>query len=246
MSQLVYNDEEKKLIEAVHAVFPKVELDPEVAIGALDTGGEVFYRKTMGWLEPLEFEAFFRGIYEGELIRLWESDNTVFWPSKFKPIPWWEVKFEDIRELRGIIDGMVWMSPYGRHYYLPFFILAAIQDMSLNRQHLVTDYNECFIENDLLVCLTPPVELAGKDCWAEAMKIDPVYKNPQFKQFLYTMRQSLRFLIFISFFNEGQKKLISEFVEFLAKKPHEITYALSFFEFEEEKVDRLKSCWSFC
>ena len=245
MSQLIYNDEEKSLIEAVHAVFPKVELDPHVAIGALDTGDEVFYRKTMGWLEPLEFEAFFRGVSEGELIRLWEVDNTVFWPSQFKPIPWWEMKFKEMSEQRGSIDQMVWMSPYGQSYYFPFFILATIHDLSLNRQHLVSKYNECFTEHDLLLCLTPPAELDGKNCWAEAIKIDPVYKNPQFKEFLYTMEKSLKFLIFISFFNKEQKEFISEFLEFLSKQEYGSTYALGFFELYEEEVNRLISCWSF-
>ena len=244
MSQLIYNDEEQRLIDGVHSVFPKVELDPEVAIGALDTNGENFYTNTMGCLEPWDMEAFFRGIDRNKLESLWKSDGSV-WPAQHKPIPWWKIRFEDIRELRGCMDGMAWMSPYGKHYYLPFFILATLHDLSLNRQKLNTDFNECFVHLDLFDCLIPPYELKGRDCWEEVKHIGPIYKDPRFKTNLYGMEKSLRFLIFISFLNEEQIRLISKFMKFALKPEYRNTYADYIAEDIEEQVDRPKSCWSF-
>lgn len=246
MSQLIYNDEEQSLIDAVHSVFPKVELDPEVAIGRLDGDGEYYFADGMGTLEPWDMEAFFRGIDSEELRRLWRSDNKVFWPAQYKPIPWWEVKFKEICEMRGSIDHMVWMSPYGTSYYLPFFMLATIYDMSIIRQQLGSEMEECFYsEPHVLKCLTPPVELEGKDCWYELLKVDYSYKDSRYKIHLYRMGDALRFLIFISSFKEDQKKLISEIVEYLLKIEYATTWCFGQGD-EKKEIERLKSCWSFC
>lgn len=240
MKDLNYNQKEKSLIEQVHLVFPKVELDPEVAIGALQCDGEVFINN--GVPEPLAMEGFFRGVYEGEFIRAWEIDNTVFWPSQTKPIPWWEVKFENF-DFRGTMDNMAWMSPYGVFYYFPFFMLVGIHDSSVDRQKL--DWNKHLLEDDVLKCLTPPIELEEKDCWAEAMKIDPLHKNPLNKKDLYGMEESLKFLIFISPFNQDQKNLISEFVRYLLEIEYATTSNFGQGESEKKEIERLKSCWSF-
>ena len=247
MNSLTYNREEQDFIERIHAVFPKVELDPEVAIGALQSDNETFI---LGSCEPLVMEFFFREKYDwerlfSEFMPAWKKDLTIFYPAQFKPLPWWEVKFGDIRERRGMMDGMVWMSSYGKHYYFPFFILASLHDLSLNRQKLATDFNECFVHGDFLRCLTPDLELKGKDCWEEANKIDPGYKDPRFKNNLYGLIGPTAFLIFISFFNEEQKRLISEFAHYYIHM--QLTQNFKDWDCvdDQEMMSRLKSCWHF-
>ena len=247
LSQLTYNREEQDFIERIHAVFPKVELDPEVAIGALATykNGTYFHMEGMCCLEPWDVEFFFRGIFiHDEYSEIWKRMPNVFYPSRFQPLPWWEIRFEDVMKHRGVLESRLWWSPYGMVYYIPFLMLAAIHDMRLDRLGLTWEEQEsCYNDSDIQSYLTPPESLAGKDCWAEAAKLDVGYKDPLHKDGLYSMDDGLQFLIFISFINEDQKRVISEFARYYTRIFIETHCCYGEFQDEVEAIERLKTCW---
>jgi len=239
MSQLNYNDEEKSLIEAVHAAFPKVELDTNVAIGQVNYDGS---RYTYHSVEAEQFEAFFRGVFWPEFIALGEQDSSFFYPAKHQPIPWWQVQLDEM--LGGLnFDDIFRMTPYGKYYYLPYFLLLQIHRLNVLR--CGQEKNSWGMADDLWHSLIVPEKVIS-DCWAEIDSLSPEYRDSLNKKDIFKMmeKEGQEFTVFLSFFNEAQKRVVSNLIRYGSNISFELVYERDFAD-EKEMLERLKSVWSF-
>jgi len=234
MYRPVYNSEEKALIDLVHSSFEKKELDTNVAIGSVNYTGKT-YNYYGGLYEGGQAEGFFRGISDDRIDKLCEEDNSLFFPARYKPIPWWQIDFQRFSESSMSICGYC-MSPYGRHYYLPFYLLATICELNAGRR----GYEFGLLQEDPWNGLSPPEALEGKDVWREVESLPPYLKDKFNKKDLRLVYDPESFLTFLSLFNEKEKKCVSEFVRRFVKEP-----LSACFEDSREESERFKACWSF-
>jgi len=230
-----FNKEELALIEKIQDVFPKVELDPNVAIGLCWTQGE----KSIEMLNKLfaakgekkrlgvpvnqrfsysgyerKLEAFFRDVSCFTLARLQEEDDSVYFPARYNPVPWWEVNMEISRHVMGYL--FYGLSPYGLYYYLPSFMLATLHDLNLQRRKM--DLTQRLIGigllNKLAITGRGIQKKTGKDFWKEAGEVESRYRDPLFKDLsdLRTHENPSLEIIFLSLLSEEQKQLLAQFV----------------------------------
>lgn len=235
MYQPVYNNEERKLIEAVHSAFEKVELDPNVAIGQVGftTPGHYHYSS----FEAEQFEAFFRGISWKKIKALWKQDNSFFYPARYKPIPWWQVPLDGMVG-KFLFDDIFRMNPYGKYYYLPYFMLVQIRELNAIRCGLEQNFGD-----DLWHSLIVPKRVVD-DCWAKIDSLSPEDRDPLNKFDRYVLNNDEEFLVFLSFFNEDQKRVVSNLIRYGVNISFQFIYN-SEYEDEQEMWERLKSVWSF-
>ena len=240
MYRPIYNSEEKALIDLVHLSFEKKELDTNVAIGSVYYTAKT-YSYSGGRYEGGQAEGFFRGISMERMDELCEEDNSLFFPARYMPIPWWQIDFERFSESSVSICGYC-MSPYGRHYYLPFYLLAAICDLNAGRRGC----GFRLLEEDPWNSLRPPEALEGKDVWREVESLPSYLKDKFNKKDLGLVYDPESFLAFLSLFNEKEKKCVSEFVRRFVDDRYAYAYKEPLndcFEDSRAEAERLKACW---
>ena len=230
-----FNKKELALIEKINDVFPKVELDPNVAIGICWTPGEKGIEMlnklfaAQGKEKRLEvptnqrfsyssyerkLEAFFRDVSCFTLTRLQEEDDSVFFPARYNPVPWWKVNMETFRHVMDFV--FYGLSPYGLYYYLPAFMLATLHDLNLQRRKM--DLTQRLIGigllNELAIRGRGIHKKTGNDFWKEAGEVESRYRDPLFKGLsdLRTCENPSLDIVFLSLLSEEQKKLLAQFV----------------------------------
>lgn len=239
MNQLTYNQEESKFIDQVHLAFPKVELDPNVAIGQVNHDGSKYtYHST----EAETFEAFFRGISHRALIALGIQGNNFFYPAKHKPLPWWQVPLDEMH-LHFWFDDIFRMSPYGKYYYLPYFMLVQIHRLNVIR--CGQEKNSWTMADDLWHSLIVPDKVIG-NCWDEINSLPLEYRDLLNKKDIFKMmeKEGQEYIVFLSFFNEAQKRVVSKLIRYGVNISFEFMYD-SEYKDAQEMLERLKSVWSF-
>ena len=241
MKPMQYNEEEKNLIDRVHAVFPKVELDPEVAIGQIafdEPKGIYFY----GSCEAQDFEGLFRGVSFEEIVFLGEKDNSFFWPSKFKPLPWWEVPLNAM-DNRADFEDLFRMNPYAKFYYLPWLMQVQIHCIALFRAAKERLAGSAVADGNLLNSLVVPGTVVD-ECWEAIHSLPQEFRNPMNRFEHCHLDDRDEFLVFLSFFDEAQKIAVSQFVHYCLNYPLIFQYEREYAN-ENEMKRRLKSIWHF-
>lgn len=194
-----FNNKERSLIDQAHSVFPKVFLNPEVAICSIRLkNGKYSYVSSF---DMANIEAKFRDTDFSQLFFPKENEENFYYPSKYKPLPWWDIK----KELPSLFFSDV--TPYGFFYYLPAYILDSINSLAENRNQFMTP---------LFPLSSGKIGIPYDSCWKEIYSIPIQYRDPLNKRNLIDIsRNSYKwFLIFISLFNEDQKRFISSYIDY--------------------------------
>lgn len=235
--------------ESIFNASPKTLLDSNVAIGSVlyVEKSDINFKKGFTYRNCSEtgmVEAFFRGI-DIDLIRNpSEDEGEHFFPAKYPPLPWWETIGKQLFSLRPI-DGMVWMSPYGKAYYLPAFLLTSLPGLTASVLYGMGKEPSYLAGRvgfaiEVIESLLPPKELSGVDIWNKVSEVSLDMKNPLNKKRIYTMHGDERFLIFLSKISDEQKKAIGLYAQYALDTWYKKE---KLYPDDSDEIKRLKACW---
>lgn len=189
-----------------------------------------------------EVEAFFRGASLDDIEKPNDEEKKYFYPAKYDPINWWDLVGEKIMDLYPI-DNLSWMSPYGKAYYLPAYMLTVLPllngillDHDIQSKHS----DPVGFVVDVIHSLIPPENLDGMKLWEMASILPEEKRSPLNKNDLYTMSQDESFIIFLSQISNKQKVAVGEFIQYVFDTWYQ---SITLQEIDREEMRLLRFCW---